>query len=682
MSSSLPAGRVAGQATFWPLVEGTECSKSLLTTFLQLLTGWHLVYLLLGVLLGLIFGILPAMGGAAGMAVLLPFLFGMDPSLALPMIMGMMAVTPTADTFSSVLMGIPGGNSSQSTVLDGFPMSKRGEAARALSAAFMSSLVGGIFGAIVLTFAVVAAKPLLLMIGFGEQLLLVLLALTMVGTLAGANPLKGLATCGLGLLAGMIGTAPTSGTQRLTGDLAYLLDGPPLPIVALAIFAIPEIVDLVRRQTSISKTGVSLGSGWIEGVKDTFRHWGLVLRCSAIGVVVGAMPGLGGSVINWMAYSHAVQSAKDKTQFGNGDVRGVLAPESANNAQDGGHLIPTLLFGIPASSSMALLLSGFILIGLKPGLEMVTNNLSLTYTIIWSLALANVIGAGACVLISQPIARLTTVPATVIAPFMFVIIFFAAAQATKSWYDLFALMLIGALGVYLKRFGWPRPAFMIGFVLSTQLENGIYRVVQIYQWSFLTRPVALTLLAIVLVSLAAGLWYREKGRVLTADGVHTHLEHSPQLAFFALLLAATAVALVQSFNWSFAAALFPRSIAIATLLLLLPIGLTMLLSRAPNTAFYEGEREEFSDEVERHSNEHFLLVLTGYVGAIMLAGFMIASVAFTFAFLRWKAHASNLTCLIGSGGVFAFLAGLSWWLNTPYVDGLLQMYLDPPWPLN
>jgi putative tricarboxylic transport membrane protein len=654
---------------------------TILTTFVQLLTGWHLVYLLLGVLLGLVFGVLPALGGAAGMAVLLPFVFGMPPSLALPMMIGMMAVTPTADTFSSVLMGIPGGNSSQATVLDGFPMSKRGEAARALAAAFTSSLVGGLFGAVILTFAILAAKPLLLMIGFGEQLLLVLLALTMVGTLAGLNPLKGLATCGLGLLAGMIGTAPTSGVQRLTGDLAYLLDGPPLPIIALGLFAIPEIVDLVRRQTSISKTGISIGSGWLEGVKDTFRHWGLVLRCSSIGVVVGAMPGLGGSVINWMAYSHAIQSAKDKSQFGNGDVRGVLAPESANNAQDGGHLIPTLLFGIPAGSSMALLLSGFILIGLKPGLEMVTNNLGLTYTIIWSLALANVIGAGACVLISQPIARLTTVPSTVIAPFMFVVIFFAAAQSTRSWYDLIAVMIIGAIGVYLKRFGWPRPAFMIGFVLSTQLENGIYRVVQIYQWSFLTRPVALVLLAIVLVSLGMALWYREHGRVLAKEGVHSHLNRTPQLIFFCVLFAATAYALIESFEWTFAAALFPRSVAIVTLLLLAPVGFLLLTLKSPSTVFYESEREEFSENVEQHSNEYFLLWLMGYVALVALLGFAPGSAAFVYVFMWRKSDVGQLACLISASAVFAVLTGINLWLGISYVDGLLQT-LDLPWPLN
>lgn len=652
------------------------------STLLQLVTGWHLLYLLGGVGLGLIFGVLPALGGSAGMAVLLPFMFGMEPSLALPVMIGMMAVTPTADTFSSVLMGIPGGNSSQSTVLDGFPMSKRGEAARALSAAFTSSLVGGLFGALVLTFAVVAAKPLLLMIGFGEQLLLVLLALTMVGTLAGANPLKGLATCGLGLLAGMIGTAPTSGTQRLTMDLTYLLDGPPLPIVALGLFAIPEIVDLLRRQTSISKTGMSLGSGWLEGVKDTFRHWGLVIRCSIIGVVVGAMPGLGGSVINWMAYSHAVQSARDKSQFGNGDVRGVLAPESANNSQDGGHLIPTLLFGIPASSSMALLLSGFILIGIKPGIDMVSTNLKLTYTIIWSLTLANVVGAAACVLISQYVARLTTLSSSVMAPFMFVIIFFAAAQATRDISDLLALLVIGTLGVYLKRFGWPRPAFMIGFVLSTQLENGIYRVVQVYQWSFLTRPIAIVLLLIVLVSLGAGLWFRERGRVLTRDGVHACTNKLPQLLCYGVLTVATAFALLSSFDWPYAAALFPRSIAIAALILLIPLGWAMVMIREPSTVFYDSEREEFGADVDVRSNEYYLGWLAAYVAGVAAAGFVLASIVFVYVFLILRARQSHVVAALSALTVFALLVAVSFSLGTNYVDGLLQTYFEPPWPFN
>ena len=653
---------------------------TLASSFVQLLSGWHLIYLLFGVAIGLVFGILPALGGSAGMAVLLPFVFGMEPSLAMPMMIGMMAVTPTADTFSSVLLGIPGGNGSQSTVLDGFPMSKRGEAARALSAAFTSSLFGGLFGALILSVAVFMAEPLLLMIGFGEQMMLVILAMTMVGTLAGKNPLKGVACCGLGLLFGTIGTAHVSGTQRLTFDIPYLLDGVPLTIVALGIFAIPEIIDLVRRQSAISETGMTLGSGWIEGVKDTFRHWGLVLRCSALGVVIGAMPGLGGSVINWMAYSHAVQTAKDKSQFGKGDVRGVLAPESANNSQDGGHLIPTLLFGIPASGSMALLLSGFILIGIKPGLDMITVHLDLTYTIIWSLALANIFGAGACVLLSQPVARLTTVPSAVIAPFMFALIFFAAAQTTDNWADLVALAAIGTFGVYLRRFGWPRPAFMIGFVLSAQLENSVYRVVQVYQWHFLTRPVVLVLLAIIVISIFFAVRMRGDKLELTDDGPYSPAHKAPQLVFVGLVLAYVLYVIISAMGWNFSTALFPLSAALATLALLVPLAYLMLRTTVPSTLFYDSELEEFSGGIEKHSNEHYMLWLGGYLLLIALVGFAFGSTAFVYIFLRQKAGRSYGYAAMGAGSILLLLAIAAYFLNASYIDGLLQNYVPMPWP--
>jgi putative tricarboxylic transport membrane protein len=171
----------------------------------QLLTGPHLLFLLVGVGLGMIVGILPGIGGLAGMAMVLPFIFGMDPGPALAMMVGLTSVTATSDTFSSVLIGVPGGAGTAATVLDGFPMAQRGEGARALSAAFAASLVGGLIGAFVLTFAFVAARPILLAVGFGEQLMLVILALTLVGMLTGTNVVKGLASCTLGLLIGTIG---------------------------------------------------------------------------------------------------------------------------------------------------------------------------------------------------------------------------------------------------------------------------------------------------------------------------------------------------------------------------------------------------------------------------------------------------------------------------------------------
>jgi len=317
---------------------------------LTLLSPMHMAYLSLGVFLGLVVGILPGLGGSAGLALILPFVFGMDASYALAMMIGLQSVTATSDTFPSVLMGIPGTASSQATVVDGFPLSKKGEAARALAAAFSASLFGGLFGAFILTFAIYFAEPIILAMGFGEQLMLIVLALTMVGMLTGTHALKGLAACSLGLMIGAFGAAPVTGGERLTFGTDYLIDPLKVVIVGLAVFAMPEIIDLLRRQSTISESG-KLGSGWLQGVRDTFKHWWIVLRCTAIGSAIGALPGLGGSFTDWIAYGHVVQTSRDREKFGTGDIRGAIAPESANNAKEGGALIPTILFGIPGSQS-------------------------------------------------------------------------------------------------------------------------------------------------------------------------------------------------------------------------------------------------------------------------------------------------------------------------------------------
>ena len=651
-------------------------------TLLRLLSGWHLVYLLIGVYVGLVMGVLPALGGTAGMAVLLPFVFGLDAELALPMMIGMMAVTPTADTFPSVLMGIPGSNSSQSTVLDGFPMSKRGEGARALSAAFSSSLIGGIVGAAFLTVAIFFALPFLLMIGFGEQLMLILLALTMVGTLTGASPLKGLATCGIGLLVGTVGTAPTTGSQRMTFDLSYMIDGVPLVIVGLGLFALPEIVDLVRRQAKISETGTSLGSGWIQGVKDTFIHWGIVVRCSLIGVVIGALPGIDGSVINWVSYSHVVQTSKDKSRFGKGDVRGVLGPESANNAQDGGALIPTLLFGIPGSGSMALLLAGFILVGIEPGVEMITTNIDLTYTIIWSLALGSIFGAGTCVFLAKPIAKLTVVPAAIIAPFMFILIFFSAFQATRDWGDLAILIILGILGIYMRRFGWSRPAFMIGFVLSGQLENGLYRVTQVYGFSFLERPVVIVLVVMLAVAIYAAFRFKPKAEPLLDAPAHSADNRLPQLIFVGVLILIVAYALVQSFSWNFATSLMPRSVAFVTLLLLLPLAAAMVRTGKSAPFFYDSEREAFSGQVEYRTNEYYIALLAATMVGAWLFGFVVATTAFLYFFLWNKAKLKHWQCALGAACLVVSLLMISSLLGLRFPSSVVSSFVDLPWYLS
>jgi len=251
-------------------------------------------------------GVFPGLGGIAGLSLLLPFMFGMEPVYGLALMIGMVAVVPTSDTFASVLMGIPGSSASQATVLDGFPMAKNGQAARALAAAFSSSLFGGLIGAAFLTIFILIARPIVLAFGLPEMLMVTILGLSMVAVLAGRVPLKGLAAEGLGMMIGTIGIADAGGSLRMASyDYPYLTDGLKLVIVGLGIFAIPEIVSLLRQDRSISKNA-KLGAGWADGVRDWFANKWLSLRCSLIGVLVGIIPGLGGSVVDWIAYGHSV----------------------------------------------------------------------------------------------------------------------------------------------------------------------------------------------------------------------------------------------------------------------------------------------------------------------------------------------------------------------------------------
>ncbi|WP_305988332.1 tripartite tricarboxylate transporter permease [Roseibium sp. MMSF_3544] len=644
----------------------------------QLTSPETFLALVAGVVIGLVVGVLPGLGGTAGLALLLPFVFGMEPNTALAMMIGLTAVTTTSDTFPSVLMGIPGTSGSQATVLDGFPMSKRGEGTRALSAAFISSMFGGIFGAFILSFAVFFAKPIILKIGFGEQFMLVVLALSMVGILTGSNIWKGLAACCMGLMLGALGAAPLSGVQRATLSTDYLLDPLPLVIVGLAMFATPEIIDLLRRQSTISETG-KLGSGWFLGFRDWLSNWWLSLRCAVIGCIIGALPGLGGSVVDWIAYGHALQTTKNRENYGKGDVRGVIAPESANNAKEGGALVPTILLGIPGSGSMAILLGGLVLIGVEPGTELITDQMDLVYLIIWSIAAANIVGAGICFMLSPQIAKLTTIRYALLAPFMFGIIFFAAFQATRSWGDLVALFILSALGVYMKRFGWSRPALLIGFVLSVRVETSVYQTVALYGISFLERPIVIALLVLTLLSVTAAVFFKQApAGPLTKDGPFTNERTGPQWIFLALLAGAAFFILQDGLGFNQLTGLFPMVASISTLVFIVPLAISMLLKKNPSPLFFDAER---GTDDNRPSAEFFLLLLAGMLAIAALVGFVLGIAIFIFLFLLIRAQVVWWKSALGAAGFILFLGILSDQLTLRYPTGLLQTWISLPWPL-
>ena len=648
----------------------------------------QLMFLVAGVLLGLSIGVLPGLGGIAGLSLVLPFMFGIDPVSGLALMVGLIAVVPTSDTFASVLLGIPGSSASQATVLDGFPLAKKGQAARALSAAFMSSLFGGLLGAIVLTCFIFIARPLILAFGLPEMLMITVLGLSMVAILAGRVPLKGIVAAGMGLMAGTIGAAGAGGSLRMSSyEVPYLIDGLQLVIVGLGIYAIPEIVSLLRQDRPISTTG-ELGLGWVQGIKDWWENIWLSVRSAFIGLTVGIIPGLGGSVVDWIAYGFAVQSSKDRENFGQGDVRGVIAPESSNNAKEGGGLIPTLIFGIPGSGSMAVFLGGLALLGLSPGPHMVRQDLSTTYTIVWSLALANVIGAGLCIILSKHIAKLTTIRFTLLAPYLFMLIAFAAFQSRQSIGDLVALIAIGFLGILLRRFDYSRPAFLIGFVLSGQAEGFANMANQIASsrfrrsweagFDYIFTPLAIGILVLTVLSIWVGIKQSKNIR----ENIHapTGSKRAP-VTFLLCITAYIAISIWDASTISrFGDKIFPLVVGSVTLASCIALLIRMRFSPETDEAFIDLE----AGGGEATAPHGLWWTLSWFLGLLCLTfvfGLVIALCLFLLLFFRirgglgWKASALYMAAGVA---FILFLAGI---LGRDFPPGLLQSYVNLPWPL-
>ena len=644
-------------------------------SFSALFAEGRFAYLALGVAMGLVVGILPGLGGIVGFSILLPFIYGMDPAAALAMLIGLVAVVPTSDTMTSVLLGIPGSSSSQATVADGFPMAKRGEGARALSAAYISSLAGGLFGAVVLTFFIVAARPLILLMGSAELFMLGIFGVAMVGLLSGRDLLKGIVACGLGLVLGALGNAPATGEWRMALGSSYLYDGLKLVVIGLAVFAVPEVVDLLARARPIADSSAPLGRGWRRGLRDAWISRWLIARCSAIGCVIGALPGLGGSVVDWIAYGHVVQTSKKRDEFGRGDIRGVIAPESANNAKEGGALIPTLLFGIPGSGSMAVFLGGLALLDVEPGPSMLGENLSFAYLIVWSLALANVLGAGMCVFLSPCAARLTRIPYGLLAPFVLMIVFFAVFQAGKQMADILALLALGAAAILMKRGGWSRPALLVGFVLSDTLETYLYQAVQFHGPLFFLRPGAFVILILAAgaVYSAARYHHRRSRRERGSERSRAAAESHSGLADWRFGLGAAAFfawALADSLRHSFLGAVFPATVAVMAL-----AACAFLLARGWKARAIRARASKLGEDFRNLGWPALLAVLTGALG------FALALPIFFVALMRRKSAASWKAVAALTVGGMTFILGVSHFARMDFPWGILQHWVELPWPL-
>ncbi|HEY1268942.1 MAG TPA: tripartite tricarboxylate transporter permease [Candidatus Binatia bacterium] len=470
-------------------------------------------YLLIGIGIGFWVGLLPGIGGLATLALMLPFSYTIKtPIEAFCFLLGMLAVTGTTGDLTSILFGIPGESSSAALILDGYPMSKKGEAGRALGAAIMSSLLGATIGALSLAISIPIMRPLVLLFGSPELFIITIMGITFIGTLAGTSLIKGLLAGGIGLMLAAIGVDPQTGSLRYTFGSLYLWDGLDVTPVVVGMFAIPEIIDLAVRGTAISQAPKEKLKGVMEGVKDTFRHFWLVVRCSLIGVYFGVLPVLGANVAQWIAYGHAARSLKDKSRAGKGAVEGVLGPGAANNSTRGGDLIPTIAFGIPGSASMALLLGALLIVGLQPGPEMLKSRLDVTFAMVWILIISNIIVAGISFLILNHLAALTFIRGSLLIPFLLVLVFIGSFTANNSVYDLVVTLIFGTLGYCMLLYGWPRPPLVLGLILGKIGENYLWISTAAYGAKWLMFPSVLILIALTIAIVAYPTIKERRGR--------------------------------------------------------------------------------------------------------------------------------------------------------------------------
>jgi hypothetical protein len=341
--------------------------------------------------------------------------------------------------------------------------------------------------------------------------------------------------------------------------------------VTLGIFALPELCDLAIGRMAVVEEGKTIDTktGMLLGIKDCLTHWFLILRCSWIGAAMGAIPGIGVAVIDWIAYGHALRTEKGAAQtFGRGDVRGVIAAESSTNAREGGHLVPTVAFGVPSSAGMAILLGAFLIHGLVPGPDMLTKHLDTTYSMVWSIALANVVGSGLCFTFSGQLAKLATLRYTLIMPCVLSLIYIGAFEHSRNWGDLYSLLFFGLLGWAMKHFRWPRPPLVLGFILGSILERYMFISIERYGIAWMTRPVVIVMFVLSALSLLRPMLQD----IREHHGIKAMLSNfgRPRLStdnlFPAALLCLFLVMLWMSIGWPFEAKIVPTIVGVGAVL--------------------------------------------------------------------------------------------------------------------
>lgn len=481
----------------------------LLAGFSAALTLKHLAMCFLGVLMGQMVGVLPGIGPAAAIALLLPLTFGADPTAAIILFAGIYYGSQYGGTLTSVLVSVPGESSAVMTSLDGYQMALQGRAGAALGIAAIGSFIAGTLGTLGLTLLAPPLAKAALAFGPPEYFALVVLGLTALAAV-GSSLLKGLVAGVAGLLLGTIGIDPQNGIARFDFGQTWLLDGVEFIVLTVALFGVGEVV-------ASCVLGASRPVAGVRHVLPTRADWRAsrlpILRGTGVGFVIGVLPATGATIASFLAYILEKKVARDPSRFGRGAIEGVAAPESANNAAAAGAMVPMLSLGVPGSGTTAIILGALIMFGIRPGPELFSKNADLVWAVIASMYIGNALLLVMNLPLAGLFARLLRIPYRWLYPPILALCIAGVYSQSNSLEDCALLAGFGALGWAMKRYDWSMAPMILGLVLGPLFESALRQSLTLSHSSpaiFVTRPICAVLLAAAVIAVTAPIFFRKQ----------------------------------------------------------------------------------------------------------------------------------------------------------------------------
>ena len=668
--------------------------ESTLSALELLFTLRGVLFLVLGTIIGLIFGVIPGIGGTAAIALLIPFTNAMQPYEAMTLMGGIMGAVSFGGSITSVLINTPGNASAAATCFDGYPLAQQGKAGLAIGAAGAASSVGGLIGVVILVAVLPLAKHIVLLFTPPEFFMLAIMGLAAIALSTGGRFLRGLISGLVGLLLSFVGYDAVSGGIRFTGGIEYLWDGIALVPALTGLFAISEMINLsVKGGTVVTSGQANVAITRVaDGIRAVFTHFGVTLRGSAIGVFIGAVPGVGGTVAAFLSYASTLHADKHPESFGKGNIKGVIAPEAANNSKDGGSLIPTLAFGIPGSAEMAVFLGVLIQHGIEPGPMLLVEHQGVVFSLILALSASCVIATVMGLAVTRQLALITLVDVHIVAPAVVAISLVGVYALKNDPGDVILATVFGGIGYFMIRFGFPRITMVIALVLGELAERSFHQSMMISEGSasiFVTRGISIVLLAITVFILLtpavrlllARLRAREAGAAKRRKPRPAKLPHGTLAARLAVPVLVTAFAvtmLAWTYQYDGRTRMMPALGAWALLVFALFDLAAATGTRAGNliAAFFTGSLAgPAGDEDERQPTRRVLTAcawVAGYLGAVLLAGFHVATPVYLFLYVIAQGQRSVREGVIAAVATAGFIAlTFEWLMNFELYRGLL-----------